>query len=309
MTSIFVVLAVVIAVIVIYVLQQVKAYKIPKERCIAFVGSMGSGKTVTAVSICLALTGVINFKEVLKKIIHPIKHKCQWATIYSNIPLKVNCYRPLLPEHITKDRALPENAILLIDEIGGTLADQWSFKSDVLTMMLAEFFRFSRHWFNGYIIVTDQTAGQIPKPVRDRCAKRYHLSNCRTSITLQKKIDITPIMCIDDDVCENQQKTQKPGESFKKEYILVPLKTFKYYESRCYRETYYKGFVFSQEDNICDTPLSTRLYLDIEPDKELVMLAKNDRKELIKRVYGKSIPEGEASAVSCTASPEDTKPM
>lgn len=269
---------------IIYIIVKLKSYNIKLERCILFTGSMGSGKTLTAVNTAIRMRGYQNYVQLRKKIRHPFKYKWHPIYIYSNIPLKPKYYRPLDATHILKKKPMEEGSIVLIDEIGGTLADQYSWQSYCLTLYLSQFVRFSRHWFDGFIVLTDQTSDSVPKAVRDRVACEYHLSNCRTFLFKWKKIDIVPVQHITSETEQVEQHEQEDNSRFKSEYLLTKIPKG-IYESRCYRYTYEKGFVFDSKEDIKDNGLLfTRLYLDINPNKEMEKLFKEDKKKLTQQI-------------------------
>lgn len=278
-----------VALLIYIVYNIITCYHIKKERCILFSGSMGSGKTLTAVRMCKRLVIYQYLVQLWNIVRHPFKTRFHRIYVYSNIPLSWRNYRHLETEHIKREKPLPEGTIVLIDEIGGTLANQYSYESQVTTEILSNFVRFMRHWFDGFLICTDQTSDSVPKAVRDRIGTEYYLSKCRWWFFLWKKIDIVPVLHIGCDT-QNNIEHETTTQAIKVPFTIVGI-PFKAYNSRCYKETYTQGFVFSKEDDIPynKKKLTTRLYNDIEPTLEESNLMKKDKRQAKRNLLGRKM--------------------
>lgn len=273
------------------ILKYVKQYKIKPERILLFSGTMGSGKTLLATKKAFALRSRLHMILQLKRIWsyvkfwNPNKFKYDVPLIYSNIPLKSSYYRHLSVEMLLRREVMSENCIVLIDEFGGILADQYAWSNPYVVECLTEFVRFCRHWLDAYIIITDQTAEAIVKPVRDRLSSEYHLSHCRKWFHFWRIIDVTPVQHITSDVTnvimadEDQQK-----------YVFFwfnPRKSF--YDTRCYLPSYRLGFVFDLKNNTCPKPLQTRYLYDLEPSAEDLKRYKSDKKSFRRELLSRAL--------------------
>lgn len=158
-----------IIIIAIYIFLKLrgKKEKITNETTIAYVGGLGSGKTLNGVKRAIKL-----YKQQVKK--WKIEKNGQPAPmLISNIPLRRKMlgktYNSVM---LTKDillmkKQIPQGSIIFIDEIG-TIANQYDWNLEEVKDNLTEFIRLYRQYVNGFIVITDQTLAGIVKPIRDR---------------------------------------------------------------------------------------------------------------------------------------------
>lgn len=248
-------------------MQAVKISK--KQSIIAFTGTLGSGKTYLAVQKALKAYRSQKFKNAIFRCFFRIKLKklCpkDWgikATLYSNMPivlskkkLKGNNIPVLLPnmkiigkylfvfsevlkkEYLLERGHLPEKCVVVIDEIGA-FASQWDYDNPLVCEQLEKFIRFFRHWLDGKMIVTDQVADNIVKPIRSRLGTIYNLQNFRRWLGLMPfyKIDTIPLLTMEDNTVIQSESEYCSLYFFG--FLPYQKKKHKKYETRCYKPLY-----------------------------------------------------------------------
>lgn len=279
MVFLIIVLFLIVLFFVLVAFKFMKAYKIKLERVIMFTGTMGSGKTLCATNKDFSLRSKVMlelFWTRLKSYLIPWKKKLpknDKVYVYSNIPLRSKYYIPLESDHLLRKKEMYQNCIILIDEFG-SFCNQYDWSNPYIIEQLTSFVRFSRHWLNAYLLITDQTSDSIPKQVRDRLSSEYHLARCRSWLFRYKVIDVYPVQHITDDSSNVVQVDQDNIP-----YLIFRFKAKKcLYDTRCYSETYYKGFVFEREKDDSKN-LKTRYLLDFEPNAEFLKKYKQDKRD------------------------------
>lgn len=168
--ALLVIIVIVILFIVIfgYFKLHGKNEKIKNETIIAFIGGLGSGKTLNGANRSIKL-----YKQNLEKWKQD-KDGSPAPILVSNIPLrfkfKGKTYNSinLNKEIITLKQRLPNGSITFMDEIG-TIANQFDWNKQEVKNELTEFIRLYRQYTKGgYIVITEQTLDSIVKPIRDR---------------------------------------------------------------------------------------------------------------------------------------------
>lgn len=304
----FVFLAVLVILTVLVILQYVKSFKIKRECVILFTGTMGSGKSLLGVRQTLANRNYQDLKRMLSNaavILNPGRvfanlfrkkknrkplHKINRAKplVFSNIPIRSKYYRPLTSEMLLKKEALPENCCIFCDEFGSTIASQYDWEDVVVREELTAFFRYCRHWLNALIVITDQTSSSIPKMVRERVSGEYHLSKFRKWAYFFYKIDVYPVLHITDDTTNTIDTTEPESVPYLFGFLGKPK-----YNSRCFVETYQKGFVYSAEENEVEDPLNSRLLLDATGTPDQIQAFKRDKKAAKQEIYSRTLSLGE----------------
>lgn len=301
-----IVLIVAVVLAIILILQYVKSYKIKREVVILFTGTMGSGKSLLGVRQTLSNHAYQNLKRYLnnmKVLLNPgriflnlfrkknkKKKLHSWnpnpPLIYSNIPIRSKYYRPLTSDMLLKKESMPENCCIFVDEFGSTIASQYDWEDVVVREELTAFFRYCRHWLNCFIVITDQTSSSIPKMVRERVSGEYHLSKFRKWIHFFYKIDVYPVVHITDDTQNIVETTQTEEIPYIFGFLGKPR-----YNSRCFVETYKKGFVYDPDDNLVDDQLNSRLLLDATGTPEQIAGFKKDKKNAKREIYRRTLDE------------------
>ncbi len=145
-----------------------KNEKIKNETVIAYIGGLGSGKTLNGANRAIKL-----YKKNLKAWKQD-KDGSPAPLLVSNIPLqfkfKGKRYNSisLNEEILTLKQRLPIGSITFIDEIG-TIASQFDWNKKDVKNELTEFVRLYRQYTKGgYLVITEQTLDSIVKPLRDR---------------------------------------------------------------------------------------------------------------------------------------------
>lgn len=165
-----------------------------REVVTAYTGTMGSGKTLLCVQDAIPL--ILKAKKRYKRW-HWLKKKKKTKVyenkiavsneepqLFSNIPIIIGYEKgkPLYSCKLTNEilllqEAIPENSIVVIDEIG-KYASQFDYKNPNITDALDEFIRLYRHYVNGYILCNEQSSNFIELHIRKRINTIHNLSNC-----------------------------------------------------------------------------------------------------------------------------------
>lgn len=272
---------------IIILVQYFKQEKLSNNTVIAYVGTMGSGKTYRAVASARSAYKKQKIKYLISKLLPPIgwlnptwKYK---PSLYSNIPIKYKWFgkekysRVLTKEHLINRKQLPQGAILVIDEIG-QFASQWDYDNPYVKENFADFVRFFRHWVNGKMFVTDQSSDNIVKAVRSRLGLIYHLNNFRRWCMLPfYKVDVTPLLMVEDSKQELTVQMDKRSYFFGILHYRPVQKLLKLdkYNSRCYSRIYKEGA--TRQAIPFDNSLKTRYLIDISVSKAVSKDYKENR--------------------------------
>ncbi len=249
-------------------------YKVSNNSVICFTGGLGSGKTLFGVYYALGRLAkrrkVFKWKQRYRKIFNYAKYcvyKDSEPLLYSNIPINSPYFIPLTQEHITLDRKINQNSIVFLDEIG-QVASQHDWNKSLVKNNLNEYIRFFRHYIDGSLIVTDQSADEIAVGIRRRINVIYNLNDLVKLIPIPGftliRTTITPVTII-----ENLQTVEKTdfGE-VDKHYIYALLFGFKkMYESRTYKHRYDDVTYLAETPSVPDS-LFTNDFIEI-PDNPL----------------------------------------
>lgn len=243
--------AILIVIVIVFVFRQ---KRITKNTIKCFTGGLGSGKTFLAVRTALRYRKIQNIIYFLSfipgiRFFTGKRHKCE---VYSNIPIIIKRRRKkkghlysfvLRKEHILMKERLPENACVVIDELG-QFASQYDHDNPYVMEYIQEFIRFFRHYINGALIVTDQCSANIVVPIRRRIATIYCVSNFRRALGLLPFyfIDVQELTITDEQVSNvNQMDIETKKEYFfgflPYRWLSRVLKLGKY-DSRCYSIMY-----------------------------------------------------------------------
>jgi len=224
-------------VLIIYFLLMLKnAVKLTRDTIVVFTGTLGSGKTFSAVKLAVKTYKRYMWSYRLNKIIRPWK-KIPKPKIYSNIPIKYKRKQwstKIESSQLIFQRQFTGRPIVVIDEIG-SIAGQNDYDNDYVVNLLANrFVRFFRHTCNGRLIMTDQAVSSIYKGVRVRMGITYSLSNFRKKYLFFYKTNCRTMEITDDSVSNVNimNNAEVP-------YLFGFIgKTFKQYDSRCYSILY-----------------------------------------------------------------------
>lgn len=271
----------IIAIILIVIaIQYARAMRIPKQSIVAFVGTLGSGKTYIAVIKALSAYRLQNMKNKIYKIFASLpkakKVFKSWqysATFYSNIPIKIGKNKDgspklcevLTKEHLLERGLLPEKCVVLIDEIGA-LASQWDFDNPYVLENLEKTIRFFRHWTDGKMYVTDQVATNIVKPIRSRLGMIYNLHDFRRwlGFTPFFKVTVVPLLLVEDSA-SNTIESNTELEEYYFFGSLPYLRSRNRYQTRCYKPIYRTSAL--RKIKKFNDDLYTRYLIDISVSK------------------------------------------
>lgn len=172
MIIIIVIVAVLVVAVATFFWLRGRKIKVIEPYVIAFVGSLGTGKTLLACNKAIAL-----YKRNFKKFLKDGKKRKEYSEppkFYSNIPIKFRfkgayIYADTNIKNILLlKKRVSRGSVLFIDEMG-LLIDKWQFKNEKVINEISNCFRLWRHYTKGgYIVMTDQVIDDIVKPIRDR---------------------------------------------------------------------------------------------------------------------------------------------
>lgn len=299
------ILIVAVVIGIILFIQYVNAEKKPKDKVRLYCGTMGSGKTYSAVT-----DSVSSYKSMLFRYkIGLLKSKPHF---FSNIPIelrkltksekiwlsnyvgeKVKCVddvvkyskntghnlRPMLErwgvlnewlekDHLFLRKMLPDNSCVLLDEMS-VVADQYSHDIPEVREQLVFFIGFCRHWFlgkGGMMACTAQATDSIVKQVRSK----YGV--CILLNSFHRWALISPFYKVDctnllnaDDVRVVDDKREAVKKG--KPYYFGWLGYKKrFYNSRCYKVAYDEKFTHNPD---FEYKLQTRYIIDVQCSKSL----------------------------------------
>lgn len=311
---IYLIIFIVLAVIILW--QYFKQEKLPNNTILAFVGTMGSGKTFLAVREGLRAYKRQKLTHVFCKILPFLRPFFpRWKRkpyLYSNIPIRIKLFgkkkycRVLRKEHILRQKLLPEGSIVVIDEIG-QFASQWDYDNPYVKEQLADLTRFFRHWVDGRMFVTDQSSDNIVKAVRCRLGLVYHLNDFHRWFMLPFfKVDATPLLMVEDSQkeidIERDQKTYFFGVLHYR-WVQKLLKLEKY-NSRCYSRIYAEGA--TRTPTAYDSTLKTRYLIDISVGKAESKDYKDNRQKYREALYRPAPVRAEGGVGGEAVPPPDT---
>lgn len=279
MTVLFIIMLIVCIVLVVIAIQFLRAVRIPNQSIVAFVGTLGSGKTYIGVRNALRAYRNQKLKYKIYKIFAKMKNAKKvfksWqypAHLYSNIPIKIGTKKgqPVVCEVLTKEHLLergllPEKSVVFIDEIGA-IASQWDFDNPYVLENLEKTIRFFRHWLDGKMYVTDQVVTNIVKPIRARLGMVYDLHDFRRwlGFTPFYKVTVVPLLLVED----NASNTIESNADFDDYYFFGTLPYMRKrnaYQTRCYKPIYRTSAV--RKISKFASNLYTRYLIDISVSK------------------------------------------
>jgi hypothetical protein len=245
-------------------------YKVSNNSVICFTGGLGSGKTLFGVYYALGRVAKrrrqFKWKQRFRKVFNYASYelyKDSEPLLYSNIPINSPYFVELTGDHITLERKINEHSVVFIDELG-QVASQHDWNKTKVKVNLNEYIRFFRHYIDGSLIVTDQSADEIAVGIRRRINVIYNLNDLVKLLPIPGftliRTTITPITVIED--LQTVEKTDV-GE-LEKHYIYALLIGFrKMYESRTYKHRY-DNVTLIPESPSTPPSLYTNEFIEIE---------------------------------------------
>lgn len=268
------VLALIIVIVLFYLWWKIHThvYKVSNNSVICFTGGLGSGKTLFGVYYALGRLAkrrrAFKWKQRFRRIFKPVHYmlyKDSEPLMYSNIPINSRYFVPLTKEHITLESKINQNSVVFLDELG-QVASQHDWNKPLVRNNLNEYIRFFRHYIDGSLVVTDQSADEIAVGIRRRINVIYNLNDLVKLIPIPGftliRTTITPVTII-----ENLQTVEKTdfGE-VDKHFIYALLLGFrKMYESRTYKNRYNDVTLLKETPSVPNS-LFTNDFIEI-PDK------------------------------------------
>lgn len=287
-----IILCILIIAFVFVILQIMRSTKIPsKQSIVAWVGTLGSGKTYLAVRYGKKAYRKQETRYFIYKMFKwlPKSDKIfkDWKyppTLYSNIPIRINkktLSTPLTKEMLLERGILPEKCVVVIDEIGA-IASQWEFDNPYVQEQLEKFVRFFRHWLDGRMFVTDQVATNIVKPIRSRLGMIYGLHDFHRygAVLPFYKVTAIPMLLVEDN--NNIMTTTELDENYFFGFLPY-LKKHGSYNSRCYKPIY-RGCAVRKIDHFDDS-LYTKYLIDISVSKAIQKDYQNNKEKYKEYLY------------------------
>lgn len=235
--GIIIALGLIIAGIIYFLLNYKNSVKPTHDTIECYTGTLGSGKTFSAVKRAIKTYKRYALALKIKKIINPFMTKEKLnelkPILYSNIPIRYKKVwsTKLTDKHLIFEERLQGRPIVLIDEVG-SVAGQNDYTNYFVVNKFSNYFvRFYRHGYNTKLILTDQSVSSIYKGVRVRLGQIYNLSDFRKKFFFFYKINCKKLDMIEDSIGTNVNLTNNAESPYL--FGLIG-KTFKYYDSRCY---------------------------------------------------------------------------
>lgn len=225
------ILFVIILIIVLVVLFKFK--KLPLDSVVMINGSVGSGKTSTAVYLAIkSYKKNLRFYKI-RKFLH-LKVENEKPLLYSNIPLFKVDYVPITNDLLLRKQRFNYKSIVLISEsslVANSMSNKDSFINDRLTLWL----KLIRHELHG-------TYAKVPNLIVETQSindNHYSFDRCITqSLYITKKVNIPFFRLVKarelllfDSVVNNMDDDL---ESCQMRWYLVPKSIFKKYDSYAY---------------------------------------------------------------------------
>lgn len=216
-------------------------YRVVKPYClktydtvVAFTGGLGSGKSFLSVKTALKLLRKKRREVLFYNLFHPKKKKPR-PVFYSSIPVEISKREKsvmLTAEHLTLQKHMILNSVVLIDEIGG-FCSQFDYRVEN-SDLFEEFVRFFRHYVQGYLVVNDQCSENIVLQVRRRLNTVYNLMTFRRRFFgLIYTVHVRNISVSEEIKTIEEQNTE---DNMRLLIGLMPLS--RHYDSHCYSERY-----------------------------------------------------------------------
>lgn len=251
-------------------------FGLKSDNLMCFIGSLGMGKTRLASSIAVKrflfttkLCGVLRYLPFAYKFFD--KQYYPNAKLYSTIPLMFKnkiISVPLTRDIILMKTKIEEGSVVFIDEIG-QVASQWQYDNPLVMRNIQCFIRFFRHFVDGFIVCTDQSETNIVKQIRCRLNKVYHIDK-------QLKLPFSN-RYVFSEMVYNENNSNTMVESIVVWYRFD--KRIKY-DSRCYSNAYFEGFVLDPTDNV---GLKTNYFIDVSTTKDSRKEYRDTQRDLVQK--------------------------
>ena len=230
-----VIVAILILIVILFVLFKVR--KMPLDSLVMINGSVGAGKTSTAVNLAIKSHKKNLRKYYIKKwLSFGRKVESEKPCLYSNIPLFGVEYCPLTNDLILRKKRFAYKSIVLISE-SSLIANSMSFKDKKVNDRLTMFIKLIRHELHG-------TYARVPNMIVETQSindNHFAFDRCIVqSLFIVKSIRFLPfVRLVKAREILNVQNVQnvvsnsvKDDSSFK--WYIVPKKVFKMYDSFAY---------------------------------------------------------------------------
>lgn len=299
-----------IGVVLLFLLWRLsKLYRLKYDNIIEFVGGEGSGKTLSAVQLALKLYSKNLSKWNRKRIFincafwfNKDEKKSKIGAkpaLYSNIPVSIyrkkgkNYFsRVLISDILTLRKGVEPGSVLLIDELGQVLDQYVNYKNSLIRYDCREFFRLFRHYTQGgYMVCTDQVAGDNAKPIRDRINVFYWCFDFKKVLSygnhLLYKYRIKSFMRMENTQTMTTGSFVEDGSKWKWGFLNRKL-----YDTYCYSERYRK--LDATFENVRWSHFKTNRIIEVIPHISPLDDADDaeEKKRAIKALekkYGKSV--------------------
>lgn len=244
------------------------------DNLVLYTGTLGSGKTFSAVKTSLMLLKRNRIKVAFYNAMPWHKEKRLRPLLYSNVPVLVSKRRKefsarLKAEHFTMAEAIIPRSVVLIDEVSLVLS-QMDYKT-VNDQALAEFFSLYRQYTRGgYLVATTQSVAKCQHSIRRCLDSAYRLQNFRTFLGLFYVVQVRHIDICEDTINVNDRHSEDATQRL---FGLVPL--FRRYDTYCYFPRYKRVPIFPTQrhkaldtKHLCKIPVKTKLpcYVDNSDD-------------------------------------------
>lgn len=275
-------LVILFVILLIVILVQYKnAYPMPKTSVVGFTGTMGSGKTFSAVNMLRREYRLRRLVWAFQSVIWAITPKSKRGSkpvppsVWSNIPLLVKYHKkrpiyanPVTADLLTCEDRFPENALVLLDEIS-VICDQYDFDDPLVMERFGRLMKFFRHWTGGKVYITEQAVSCVTKPIRDKMGVVYQCEGLSRWLGVMPfvKVRIRPLLMVDAEVSAVSDEVDRDDVPYLFFYSLPRLlqsRKKRPYDSRCYKPIYHEGA--SRKPDFAAPALTTRYLIDVVSD-------------------------------------------
>lgn len=214
-----------------------------RSNCVAFVsGSPKTGKSLLAVYLCYRKFRSNLFKARFENFIRRIIRKVEkpLPKLYSNIPLNVDGYAPLLPAHLERKLKFEDRSVVYLGEfslvansrLGQNSGNKNGIDYDRLNEELLLFTKLIGHECKGvYMVLDSQTIADCHYAAK-RCLSNYFYIHHSVNLLFHKILFVQE--CIYSEDNSTQQNFNEDIESNLKWLLIPKRKYYKMYDYRCY---------------------------------------------------------------------------
>jgi hypothetical protein len=239
----FILILAVIAIVALIIWLFAHNHKVIKTNCVLLVtGAPKTGKSLLDIYITTkkykSNLKKVKFQNLLRRILgkeeKPLPH------LYSNIPLKIKGYKPLLKEHLTRNYKFEDYSVIYLGEFSlvanSTLGTKRGTKDgvnyDLINEQLLLFTKLIGHEIKGGYMAMDTQVIADCHYAAKRCLSNYFYIHHSMNIPFFKILWVKECL-YSDDTSTTQAQTTDLEDGL--QWLIIPKrKYYKMYDYRCY---------------------------------------------------------------------------